>query len=195
MTRTLIVATLVMLAGASGATQQKEWAFPHTRGNGRATPEYRHDELHVVVNYDYSQRNHKTKWLLLDMAAASRQPFVLHKNDIVLETPDGRTLPVASQQEILDDGAGITQLLQNAQIWRRQLQSYFNRGTGFGDTIRFQAFPPGAGTVSDEIVVKDDGIAIGPMFFRTPVGSWDAGTYRLQIRTKIEEVALPIRLE
>ena len=51
--RTLIAA-LITLATCSLAAQ-KEWSFPHTRPNGRATPEYDHNGLHIVVNYDYAQ--------------------------------------------------------------------------------------------------------------------------------------------
>ncbi len=140
--RTLI-GSLVILATCSLAAQ-KEWSFPHTRSNGRATPEYNHNGLHVVVNYDYAQRNHKTKWLLLDLAIASTQSFILHRKDITLLTPDGRQLPVALQEELLEDSAGISSVLQNAQVWRRDLTSYFVQRSGVpNELIRFQAFPPG----------------------------------------------------
>ena len=33
-----------------------------------------------LVNYDYSQRNHNTRWLLIDLGIASRQPLVLRRN-------------------------------------------------------------------------------------------------------------------
>jgi hypothetical protein len=196
MTRTLIAAAMVAwVAAAPGATQQKEWSFPDTRSSGRATTEYRHEGLHIAINYDYSQRNHETRWLLVDLAAASRQRFVLHKSDITLTTPDGRTLAPASQQAILDDGAGITQLLQNARIWRRPLATYFSQRAGLEEPLRFHAFPPGRSTTSDEAIVDDDRLTIGPLLFRTPVGSWEDGTYRLEVRTEVATAALPIRLE
>src|SRR4029077_18145134 len=138
----LAIASLITLATCSLAAQ-KEWSFPHTRPNGRATPEYDHQGLHVVVNYDYAQRNHKTKWLLLDLAIASKQSFILHRKDITLLTPDGRRLPVAPQEELLEDSPGITLVLQNARISRRDLTSYFSQRDGGvpNEQIRFQAFP------------------------------------------------------
>jgi hypothetical protein len=191
----MLIASLIALATCSLAAQ-KELAFPNTRPNGRATPEYDHDGLHVVVNYDYAQRNHKTKWLLLDLAIASKQSFILHRQDVTLLTSDGRRLPVAFQEELLEDSPGITLVLQNARISRRDLTSYFNQRNGGipNEQIRFQAFPPGR-TASSEVTVDHDHVAGGQLFFRTPQGSWDAGTHRLEVNTDAGLAALPIKLE
>ena len=191
----MLIASLIILA-TCGLAAQKEWSFPNTRANGRATPEYGRDDLHVVVNYDYAQRNHKTKWLLLDLAIASTPSFILHRKDITLLTPDGRDLPVAPQEEVLEDSAGITLVLQNARISRRDLTSYFSQRNGGvpNEPIRFQAFPPGR-TVSNEATVDRDHVTGGQLLFRTPRGSWDAGTYRLEVNTDAGLAALPIKLE
>lgn len=188
----LVAATFV--AATFTQAQQKEFSFRYIKQNGRATPEYYHQGLQVVVNYDYSQRNHKSAWLLIDMAAASRKRFVLHKTDVKLLTPSGRELTVAPQQAVNDDAARLTELLQNARIWRRDLRSYFNQRSAL-EPIKFQIAPPGSGTTSDESVVDDDRVAIGAVFFKTPQGSWDAGTHRLEVSTEAGTAALPIRLE
>jgi hypothetical protein len=193
-----LIASLIALATCSLAAQkeQKEWSFPHTRANGRATPEYNHNDLHVVVNYDYAQRSHRTKWLLLDLALASKRPFILHRKDVTLLTPDGRNLPVAPQQELLEDSATLTLVLQNASISRRDLTSYFSQRAGGvpNEEIRFQAFPIGR-TASDEVTVTSDHVTGGQLFFRTPQGRWDAGTYRLEVNTDAGVAAVPIKLE
>jgi hypothetical protein len=191
----MLIASLITLA-TCGLAAQKEYSFPHTRPNGRATPEYNDNGLHVVVNYDYAQHNHKTKWLLLDLAIASKQPFILHRKDITLLTPDGHSLAVAPQEELFDDSPGITMVLQNASIQRRNLMSYFNERNGGvpNELIRFQAFPPGT-TVSSEVTVNSDHVTAGQLLFRTPRGSWEAGTYRLEVNTTAGLAALPIKLE
>jgi hypothetical protein len=191
----MLIAPLIILATCTVAAQT-EWSFPRTRSNGRATPEYDHEGLHVVVNYDYAQRNHKTKWLLLDLAIASKQSFILHRKDITLLTPDGRRLPVAPQEELLEDSPGITLVLQNARIFRRDILSYFNQRSGGvpNEEIRFQGFPPGR-TVSSEVTVDRDHVSLGQLLFRTPRGSWEAGTYRLEVNTDAGLAALPIKLE
>lgn len=192
-----LLAGLIIAATCGGAltiAQQKEWSFPHTSRNGRATPEYDNSGVHVVVNYDYSQRNHKTAWLLVDMAMASRRRFVLHKDHIKLLTPSGRELPVAPQSAIIDDSGKVTMLLQNAKIFRQNLLGFFNQRNVVED-IRFQTFPVGGGTVSPESVVDNDRVAIGGVLFKTPEGDWPAGTYRLEITNDVANAALPIRLE
>jgi len=190
-----LITTLIFGLVASGfvVAQSKEWSFPRTRSYGRATTEY-NGKVHVVINYDYSQRKHGSKWLLLDIAMSSVQRFVLHKGDLRVLTPSGRELPVAPQQALNDDAKGITSVLQNASIWRRPLEMYFNQRQMI-ERIRFHVAPPGAGTVSDEAVVDNDYVTMGPIFFRTPEGTYEAGTYRLEINTPVDKPALPLKLE
>ena len=196
--RRLLLA-MIVVAGlepcAMRAAQQKEFSFPSTKSLGRATGEFYDGELHAVVNYDYSQRNHKGRWLLIDLGIASRRHLVLHKRDITLITAAGRELAVAPQEAIIDDAPAITSLLQNASIYRRQLTEYFNQRQGPFEAIRFQAFPPGRSTTSDEVTVDNDHVASGPMLFRAPDGLWNRGTLRLEIATEAGTAALPITLD
>jgi hypothetical protein len=197
MKRPFIAALVVTFVASSGIidAQKKEWSFPRTRSYGRATTEY-NGVLHVVINYDYSQRKHGSKWLLVDIAMSAGKRFVLHRGDLKLLTPNGRELQVAPQQALNDDAPGITSVLQNASIWRRPLEMYFNQRRMI-EPIRFQVAPPGASTVSDEAVVDNDYVTMGAVFFRTPEGTWDAGTYRLEVNNPVDKtvVALPIKLE
>jgi hypothetical protein len=186
---------IVLWAGVPDVVAQRkqEWSFPHTKKNGRATVEYKHEGFHFVVNYDYSQRNHAERWLLVDLGAASKRRYVLHKQDIKLLAPDGRELPVAPHEAFIDEAPIVDKLLQNAQIYRRPVESYFNQRSRV-EAIRFQVLP-GRGTISEESVVDNDRVAMGPLFFRTPVGRWEDGTYRLVIDHELGEAALPIMLE
>lgn len=88
---------------------------------------------------------------------ASKQSFILHRKDVTLLTPDGRHLPVALQEELFEDSAGINLVLQHA----RNL----------------------------------DHVTGGQLLFRTPRGSWDAGTHRLEVNTDAGLAALAITLE
>jgi hypothetical protein len=197
MKRSALVIVFGLLIGIAATTaQQKEWSFPNTRSYGRATIQYRGQGVQVLVNYDYSQRNHNTKWLLIDLAIASRQRFVLNKDHIKLLTPKGRELGVAPQEAIIADSAGVTKLLQNAKVNRQPLLSYFSqRNGGPVEPIRFQTFPVGGGTVSPEVTVDNDHVSTGPILFATPEGGWEAGTYRLEITNDVAKAGLPIKLE
>jgi hypothetical protein len=89
----------ILLAATVSAGAQIGQSFPHTNKYGRATIEYRHEGLGVVANYDYSQKNHSSPWLLIDVALGSADRFVLHRTNFKLVTPDGQTIPLASQQQ------------------------------------------------------------------------------------------------
>jgi hypothetical protein len=193
MPRSMVVVLAVALL-SFGATLAQEWSFSHTKSLGRATSEYSNEGVHVVINYDYSQRNHNTAWLLVDVATASSKRFVLHKTDIHLTTPDGRELSVAPQEQVIDETSAITMVLQNAAIFRRPLTTYFNQ-RGQVEAIRFQTTPPGKGTVSDESTVDNDHVTTGAVLFRAPQGLWPAGTYRFAVDNDVAKAALPIRLE
>jgi hypothetical protein len=195
MKRTSIAALIIVATCALGTARPKEWSFPNTKQNGRATVEYQHEGVHAVINYDYSQRNHNTKWLLIDLAAGSKRRFVLHKNHIRVLTPEGRELPVAPQQAVIDDSPGITFVLQNARIFRHRLDDYLPQRNTAHESILFQVAPPGAGTTSDEAIVDGDRVTAGALFFSTPEGQWQPGTYRLEINNEVANAALPIRLE
>ena len=53
----------------------------------------------------------------------------------------------------------------------------------------------GDGTVATEVPVNDDHVSRGPILFADPQGSWDAGTYRLEINNEVAKAAIPITLE
>jgi hypothetical protein len=61
----LVLASLTGIA-ATIPPQQQTWSFPDTGFYRRATIQYRSQGVQVLVNYDYSQRNHNTKWLPVD---------------------------------------------------------------------------------------------------------------------------------
>jgi hypothetical protein len=195
MNRWSIAALVIAVMGSAvGEALQKEQSFPNTKNYGRATVEYNKGGFHVVANYDYAQRNHKSRWLLVDLAMASSRRFVLDPDMITLVTPDGRVLPVAPQQAILDDSAGIQAVIQNAKIWRRPLESYFSQRSARSEAIKFQVLP-GGGITTSEVTVDNDHVTLGGLFFRMPNGIWEAGTYRLAIENEVAKAALPIRLE
>lgn len=77
--------------------EQTEFGFPNTKRLGRATVQLRDSQLQIVVNYEYSQRNHDSTRLLVDLGARSEK------------------------RPVLD----IQSLRRNASVWRRDLGSYF----------------------------------------------------------------------
>ena len=188
----VIIATIALGSAAASAVVQQERLFPNTKKNGRATVEYRNEGFKVVANYDYSQRNHATPWLLIDIAVASERRLVLHRDHIRLVTGAGQELRVAAQQALIADSARLRVVVQNATIFRRQLDSYFSQRSP--EPLKFYSFP-GDGIVHNEAIVDNDHVTMGELFFKTPEGRWPDGTYRLVIDHENAKAELPITLQ
>ncbi len=162
------------------------------RQHGRAIDEYRSPEVTAIAAYEYSQRNHDGAWLLIQFAVQTKERIAFHRDQISVLRPDEQRVPLATQQVFIDDQQELTQLLQNAAIWRRPLDSYFR--TRPQPTIRFFS-APGRAIVHDSAVSNLDEVAAGDLFFKSPAGRWDAGTYRLVLNHEKAKAELPIRLE
>lgn len=190
------VVAAVTLAGAALAASQPaaDNAFPHTRANGRATVEYKDAKVQAVAIYDYSQRNHDQRWLLVQIGVALRERGAINRDSVSLITPDGRTVPLATQEQFLEDAAQIVKLRQNASIFQQPILTYFPTSAN-GEYLRWFALP-GEGTVRDLAVVSaEHDVVLGELYFRSPTGRWDAGTYRLVFDSDKGHAELPIRLE
>jgi hypothetical protein len=158
--------------------------------HGRATVEYRSEDVTAVASYDYSQRNHQGSWLLIKFAVQATPRIAVHRHEIVVIRPDEQVVPLATQPQFLDDQPALLALNQNAAIFDRELSSYFTAPVN--RTINF--FSPPGRTVSESFVTNLDDVASGNLLFKSPTGSWPAGTYRLVLKHGQAMAELPITL-
>jgi hypothetical protein len=180
-----VMGALVVTVVISAQGQVKQY--------GRATVEYRSDDVAVVANYDYSQKNHDGPWLLITFAVQGRKaPIVIQRTDLTLQTPDEKTIAVATQQLFLDNQTLLTPLFQNAAVWRRSLSDYFPSRPAQHTVIFFSK--PG-GIVHDSVMTHPDEVATGDLLFQSPDGKWAAGTYRLVLNHDKAKADLPITLQ
>jgi len=191
------VPVVLLVAGATISAAQRaavDNAFPHTKPNGRATVEYRDERVQAVAIYDYSQRNHDGAWLLVQVGLALRERGTVTRDSFSVVMPDGRAVPLATQEQFLADSARITQLRQNARIFDRPVLNYFPKSAD-GEYLRWFALP-GEGTVRHPAIVPaEHGVVIGDLYFKSPTLRWDDGTYRLVFDDEKGHAELPIRLE
>jgi hypothetical protein len=158
---------------------------------GRAIVEYRSPDVKAVAAYEYSRRNHDGEWLLVEMAVQASGRIAIERTQINLLTSDERTIPVATQQEFLDGHQMINGLLQNATVWRRPLDPYFNVRPQ--PTIRFFSNP--GRSVQNSFVTNPDHAASGDLFFKSAGGGWPSGLYRLMVNHPDAKAELPIELD
>jgi len=186
--RPLTLALVAMLGATIAVSAQGK-----VKQYGRATVEYRSDEVAAVANYDYSQKNHQGPWLLVGFAVQGRKgPIVIRREDLTLRAPDERTIPMATQQMYLQDSTLLTPLMQNASIWARALDDYFPSRPA-QRTVNFFTRP--GGIVHDSVMTHPDEVATGDLLFKAPDGKWLEGTYRLVLNNDKARAELPITLQ
>jgi hypothetical protein len=179
----------VTLAAVSLATLTAA-APGRIKQHGRATVEYRSEAVAAVASYEYSQRNHQGPWLLIELAVQATPRIAIHRKQLALLAPDEQEIPVATQQQFLDDQPTLSALMQNAKIFDRELWGFFSSPER--RTINFYTRP--GGTVSESFVSNLDEVASGHLLFKSPDGRWSAGTYRLVLRHEKAMAELPIAL-
>ena len=195
MNRALLVSLGVgiVLAATQTAAERQEAGFPNTKRLGRATVEFRDAQLQVVLNYEYSQRNHDSAWLLVDFGARSERRLVLEREHFKLVSQSGEWFPVASQRHFVDAAKQIQALRQNASVWRRDLGSYLG-ALNLRERLKFFALP-GEGVVITGALLDKDRNTFGELYFEMPRGSWDEGDYALLIEHPQARIKLPISLD
>ncbi len=185
-------AALALVLAQQGLAAQQEFSSAN-RDRGRAAVEYRDADAQIVAAYYYSQRNHDSRWLMIEAGVSTDDSNTIERSAIALRTPQGREIPLATQRRIGEDVPRIEQLLQNANILSHNVASYFAQRDRT-ESMRLFTLPFGP-VVHDSFVVDRHQVAVGPLFFEAPTGAWEDGTYALIVRHSKGTAELPIRLE
>ena len=112
---------------------------------------------------------------------------------MTLRTPEGREIKLATQTRIGEDVVRIEQLLQNARVVSHDVPSYFTQRDRI-EGMRLFRLPFGP-VVHNDFVTDHHRVAVGPLFFESPTGRWEKGTYALVVRHAKGTAELPILLE
>lgn len=198
MTRFAQVLAVAVLAASSvvdgqTGTRTVPKEFDNVRTLGRALSEFRDGRIHVAAAYYYSQSNHDTPWLLIELGALGEQVTDIERDKIELVTPAGRVVRLASQARWARDTTRNSLLLQRAAPLRHPVASYFTPANG-QTSLRFFTRPPNPGTVQEVVNLQPKELVLGDLLFESPTRLWDKGTYALVIRYDGAEAVLPIEL-
>jgi hypothetical protein len=187
---------LVVATGSSfaqGPTRAVPREFDNVRTLGRALSEFRDDRIQVAAAYYYSQYNHDSPWLLIEVGALGEQITEIDRGRIELVTPAGRVVGLASQRRWAQDSRRNALMLQQAATLRHPVASYFAPANG-QTRLRFFTHPPNGGTVQEVVYLAPKELVLGDLLFESPTRLWDKGTYALVIRYDGAEAVLPIEL-
>ena len=191
--RAAVRAVIAVVVAVSTVVVTAQAEFPFVRTRGRSTVEFIDKLVHVVASYDYSQRDHDARWLLIQIAVSAKKRMVIERSWIALRSADDREFPLAAQERVGEDIGAVQQLLQNASTRRHDTASYFSQRDRVEDLRLFRL--PFGNVVHTNFVVDDDRVAAGDILFESPTGRWEAGTYSLVVRHDGGQATLPIRLQ
>lgn len=188
------ISALVVGVALPAAQQTTRELFPNTKDQGRAAVEYQDDDLHVVAAYYYSQRHHDSRWLLIEIGVTASRVMRIDRDDIYLLTPDNRRVELATQRAWSQDHQRVRPIIQSAYTTRHGIGGYFTeRGSR-----NFQFFVlPFDGISYDFFDADQFTIGWGDLFFASPTGTWNAGTYSLVVEAEERSAGavLPIDLD
>ena len=189
---TVLIVAASLLGNVAQAAAQEDGFFANTKKQGRAAVEYRDAEIHVVAAYYYSQNNHDSRWLLIQVAMSTTRNLTFDRKDITIVAPGGRTVELSSQEQFAADVNRVKTLVQNAAVLRHNTLSYFNERNR-AESMRL--FALNSGPVLTNFVTDEHHVAVGDFYFASPTGRWDDGVYSLVIEKDGARAVLPIELQ
>jgi hypothetical protein len=188
-----VVALAVLVGAGASAQSGRPRELRHVTQLGAALSEYNDGVVQAAAAYYHSQRNHDSRWLLVEFGINSQRSLDIARDRIELVTPAGAVVPLASQRQWGQDSARARQLLQDAHPSRHQVRTYF-RQIADHEPLRFFARPEQGETVFDVVSASFDRVFVGDLLFESPTGAWARGRHVLVMRLGGDVVELPIDL-
>ena len=150
-------------------------------------------EGYVILGYQASNRSIGEEWMLLEVGMTvlpDTPDYRLKREDISLETPDGKTIPLPSAVEQREGNPRA--IIQRARVQRDSI-NYFPTSAYRACAILF--FPDlGARQLPYDVVdLSDDRACVGRLFFRIP-GGIAYGQHWLNVKFEKSVVRVPFRI-
>ena len=194
--------TLLALALASGGSLAQEKPKAPEPGvpelftlKGQFVRIAYNNEGYVSLGYRVANQSAGEDWMLLEMGATVRKgvdAFTLKREDLSIETPDGKTIPLASNKEYRE--ANLRALEKRASVVRDSI-NYFPPGATRARPIRFFAELGGRGPslAWDQVELNSQDACLGRIFFKIP-GGIQYGQHWLNVQFEKSLVRAPFRI-
>ncbi len=161
-----------------------------TKQVGATAIVYKGPQVNVALSYRFAKNNPEGDWLLLDtVMTAAAAPVEVPRSAISLRMPDGRIVPLASQQEFAKAYPALASSVTRAGAMREPmgylLPQRARRMDFFSEPGRHLAF--------ESVWLDDWHNSYGPLYFQLP-GGMRRGEYALLIELPESDVAIPFTL-
>jgi hypothetical protein len=151
------------------------------------------NEGYAIIGYRLANLSMGEEWMLLEFGTTLRDGvsnYRLTRDALSLETPDGKTIPLASTVEYRE--ANLT-ALQNRERVQRDSINYFPPSASQGCRLGFFAELDSRAMAWDEVELSSMRGCVGRLFFRVP-GGITYGQHWLNVKFKDSLVRVPFRI-
>ena len=150
----------------------------------------------VTLGYQVAQRSVGEEWIMLEVGLTMRSPakdFTLKREHLSLKTPDGASIPLATQSDFAK--AGYLPALQNRAKVVRDSINYFPVDATRGCSIGFFANVGQGGRqiAFDQVDLSTTRGCVGRLYFHVP-GGIKVGQHWLIVNFGESEVQVPFRI-
>jgi hypothetical protein len=151
------------------------------------------NEGYVIIGYQMAQRSIGEEWMLIEMGATvlERVPdYKLLRDALSLETPDGKTIPLATVEEYR---GGDVRAVENRSKVQRDSINYFPPSAHDACRIGFFAPLESRAMPWDEVELSTNRACLGRIFFRVP-GGITYGQHWLNVKFEKSLIRVPFRI-
>jgi len=153
------------------------------------------NEGYAVIGYRMVQEEAGNPWALLSVGVTLRgntKGYTLPRSAFSLQTPDGKTLPLPTQQEYM--AADVRALNMRAQMFNDNI-NYFPAGANRPCAIKFFANldSPGPRLSFDTVDLTTERDCLGRLYFNVP-GGIQVGQYFLNVKFAGSSIQVPFRV-
>jgi hypothetical protein len=139
------------------------------------------NEGYIVLGYRMANRSVGQEWMLLEFGATIRQAgknYVLKREHISIDTPDGKNIPLATNQEYR--AANLRSLEYQAQFIRDPID-YFPPASRAPCTMQFFKDLSEAQAAWNQVELSQQAGCVGRLYFNVP-GGIQYGQHWLNVR-------------
>ena len=151
------------------------------------------NEGFVSMGYQIANESVGEEWVLLEIGATVRKGqknYTLKRGDLSINTPDGKTIPLATNSEFT--AANLTALKNRANVMRDSI-NYFPPSASRACRIGFFSELAQRTQAWDQVELSDQLACVGRIYFRVP-GGIKYGQHWLNVKFLNSLVRVPFRI-
>ncbi len=151
------------------------------------------NEGYAILGYRVANLSVGEKWMLLEVGVTLRDgvpDYTLTRDTLSIETPDGKTIPMATNEEYR--AAPLGALVRRAEVQRDSI-NYFPPHAATACRIGFFADLDSAAKAYDQVELNSQRACMGRIFFQLPDGI-TRGQHWLNVKFAKSLVRVPFRI-